>query len=120
MKKRILKPYMPRGDGSYVKWAKRGGMRKDWVAIITALFAFFHLPFVGYYLCGEDGKGAVITALSLMAFILVNYSNPVENWMIAARYALWLYPIYDTYMTTRAHMDKYRFEYEKKYGASPY
>lgn len=115
-----LKPYMPKGDGSYVKWAKRGGIRKDWLAAVTTLFAFFHLPIVGYYLCGDDRKGIVLTVLSLMVFVLVNYSNPVESWMGAARYALWFYPIYDTYVITRAHMDKYRFEYEKKYKESPY
>jgi hypothetical protein len=120
MKKRVLKPYMPKGKGPYFKWAKRGGIKKDWLAIIQAFFSFFHLPIVGYYLCGEDGKGVVFTVLSLMVFILVNYSPEVELWMVAARYALWFYPIYDVYMTARAHMDRYRFEYEKKYGVSPY
>lgn len=112
--------YMPRGDGSYVKWATRGGLRKDWLAAITTFVAFFHLPIVGYYLCGEERKGAVITLLSLMVFVLVNYSNPVEYWMVAMRYALIIYPIYDIYVITRAHMDRYRFEYEKKYKESPY
>ncbi len=118
--KKKLKPYMPRGEGSYVKWAERGGIRKDWLAAITTLFAFFHLPIVGYYLCGDEKKGVVITLLSLMAFALVNYSNPVESWMVTARYALIAYPIYDIYMITRAHMDRYRLEYEKKYKESPY
>lgn len=118
--KKKLKPYMPKGEGAYVKWAQRGGIRKDWLAAITTFFAFFHLPIVGYYLCGDERKGIVLTVLSLMVFILVNYSNPVETWMISMRYALVAYPIYDTYVITRAHMDRYRMEYEKKYKESPY
>lgn len=120
MKKRLLKPYMPKGKSSYVKWARRGGLKDTWLVIITAVFSYFYLPIVGYFLCGKEGKGAVLTALALMAFVLVNYSNPVEWWMLLARYVLWLYPVFDIHRLTLIYQDRYRREYYDKYGMYPW
>jgi hypothetical protein len=105
---------LPKGDSPYAKWARRWGLKRDWVASVAALFSMAYLPLIGYYMCGREERGAVINLFSLGVLGLTLHNSQPEI-VSFLRYLLVFYPIYDTYMITKDH----QLKYEKEFGSQP-
>ncbi len=110
MKKRRAR--LPKGNSAYAKWARRWGLKRDWIVTVSALFSMAYIPLVGYYLCGREERGAVVNLFSfaVLGFTLYNSQSEI---VLFLRYFLVIYPIYDTYVITKSH----QLRYEKEFGS---
>lgn len=106
--------HLPKGDSDYAIWARRGGIKKDWIATIATVSALLYLPYFGYYFCGREKRGLVVNlfaTVALLGILFPRESPNLESFITFLRYLLIIYPIYDTYIITKKHEERYKAEF---------